>query len=102
MQLKKFRTKELYEGLNRKQQKILIAQYRKKFKVSLQQFYNVLNGSDLSADQLLFFSEIFDCDIRQVYAEAPEAQRRLADLEKEKEEQLKEKTQKVIKDIGLM
>lgn len=101
MSVEKFRIKVLYDKLNRDQQRILKAYYTKKFGVSTQQFYNVLNGADWNADQLIFFSDMFDCEPRDLYIDPPPLQKRLEDLEKEKDELLNNRKNKLLSRVGL-
>ena len=92
---KKFRVWQKYQKLNRNDQRIVKSQMQKRFGVSEAQVYNILKNDNLTADQVIFFAELFDCPVRDLYNDQPPKQRRINDLSKLFEEEMDRITSKL-------
>jgi hypothetical protein len=85
---KKFRVWQKYQKLNRNDQRIVKSQMQKRFEVSEAHVYNILKNDNLTGDQLIFFAELFDCPVRDLYNQEPPKQRRINDLSRQFEEEM--------------
>lgn len=89
-----------YKRLGDEAKAILRTEAIKRFEYSEVQFYRRLQSDRLSADELVWFAQTFDCSTEELYNKAPKV-KNIEDLEKERVGAAYHDTKALAKDLGL-